>query len=56
MLPCILLSAQLDDFTIEQARLAHAYSVLSKTVTIRQITNTVFQPLSSGPMRGTGET
>ena len=45
MLPCILLSAQLDDSTIEQARLAHAYSVLSKTVTIRQITNTVFQAL-----------
>ena len=45
MLPCILLSAQLDDVTIEQARLAHAYSVLSKTVTIRQITNTVFQAL-----------
>ena len=45
MLPCILLSAHLDDFTIEQARLAHAYSVLSKTVTIRQITAAVFQAL-----------
>jgi two-component system nitrogen regulation response regulator NtrX len=45
MLPCILLSAQLDASTVEQARLAHAYSVLAKTVTIRQITSTVFQAL-----------
>jgi CheY-like chemotaxis protein len=45
MLPCILLSAQLDDSIIYQARLAHAYSVLAKTVTIRQITSTVFQAL-----------
>jgi DNA-binding response OmpR family regulator len=41
MLPCILLSAQLDDLIIEQARLAHAFSVLSKTVTIKQITGAV---------------
>jgi CheY-like chemotaxis protein len=45
MLPCILISAQLDDLLIEQARLAHADSVLAKTVSIRQITNTVFQAL-----------
>jgi CheY-like chemotaxis protein len=45
MLPCILLSAQLDESTIEQARRAHAYSVLSKTVTIQQITGIVFQAL-----------
>jgi CheY-like chemotaxis protein len=45
MLPCILLSAQLDDRIVEQARLAHAYSVLSKTVTLRQITSIVFQAL-----------
>jgi CheY-like chemotaxis protein len=45
MLPCILLSAQLDDRIVEQARLAHAYSVLSKTVTLPQITNIVFQAL-----------
>lgn len=45
MLPCILISAQLDDSIIEQARLAHADSVLSKMVTIRQITSTVFQSL-----------
>ena len=45
MLPCILLSAQLDELIVEQARLAHAYSVLSKTVTISQITSTVRQAL-----------
>ena len=45
MLPCILLSAQLDELIIEQARLAHAYSVLSKTVTISQITGAVRQAL-----------
>jgi len=45
MLPCILLSAQLDELIIEQARLAHAYSVLSKTVTIGQITSAVRQAL-----------
>jgi CheY-like chemotaxis protein len=45
MLPCILLSAQLDELLIEQARLAHAYSVLAKTVTIGQITGAVRQAL-----------
>jgi CheY-like chemotaxis protein len=45
MLPCILLSAQLDELIIEQARRAHAYSVLSKTVTIGQITGAVRQAL-----------
>jgi CheY-like chemotaxis protein len=45
MLPCILLSAQLDDRIIEQARMAHAYSVLSKTLTIGQITGAVRQAL-----------
>jgi CheY-like chemotaxis protein len=45
MLPCILLTAQLDDRLVEQARMAHAYSVLSKTVTLRQITGVVFQAL-----------
>ncbi len=45
MLPCILLSAQLDERTIEQALRAHAYSVLSKTVTVGQITNAVRQAL-----------
>jgi CheY-like chemotaxis protein len=45
MLPCILLSAQLDELLVEQARRAHAYSVLSKTVTIGQITSAVRQAL-----------
>ena len=45
MLPCILLSAQLDERIVEQAQRAHAYSVLSKTVTLRQITSIVFQAL-----------
>ena len=45
MLPCILLTAQLDDRIVEQARMAHAYSVLSKTLTLRQITGVVFQAL-----------
>ena len=45
MLPCILLSAQLDDLIIEQAQRAHADFVLAKTVTIGQITNTVRQSL-----------
>jgi CheY-like chemotaxis protein len=41
MLPCILLSANLDKPLIEQARLAQAFSVLSKPVTVRQITRIV---------------
>jgi CheY-like chemotaxis protein len=45
MLPCILLSAQLDELIIEQARLAHAYLVLSKTVTVGQITGAVRQAM-----------
>jgi CheY-like chemotaxis protein len=45
MLPCILLSAQLDELILEQARLAHAYLVLSKTVTVGQITGAVRQAL-----------
>jgi CheY-like chemotaxis protein len=45
LLPCILLSAQLDDGIIEQARLAHAFSVLSKTVTLSQIRGVVRQAL-----------
>jgi CheY-like chemotaxis protein len=45
MLPCILLSAQLDELIVEQARRADAFSVLPKAVTIRQITNAVCQAL-----------
>jgi CheY-like chemotaxis protein len=44
-LPCILLTAQVDDRIVEQARMAHAESVLSKTLTLRQITAVVFQAL-----------
>lgn len=45
LLPCILLSAQLDELIVEQARREHAYSVLSKTLTIGQITGAVQQAL-----------
>jgi len=45
MLPCILLSAHWDEMLIEQARSAHAFLVLPKTVTLRQITGAVWQAL-----------
>ncbi|HUT11372.1 MAG TPA: response regulator [Thermoguttaceae bacterium] len=45
MLPCILLSAQLDERIIRQARLAHAFSVLSKPFSLGQITGVVRQAL-----------
>jgi len=45
MLPCILLSAQLDELLIEQARLAQAFSVLSKPVTFGQLTGILRQAL-----------
>ncbi|MBN1909245.1 MAG: response regulator [Pirellulales bacterium] len=41
LLPCILLSARLDDQIVEQARRAQVFSVLPKPVTRRQITGTV---------------
>ncbi len=41
ILPCILLSARMDEFLVEQARRAQAFSVLSKPVTRRQITRAV---------------
>jgi DNA-binding response OmpR family regulator len=41
ILPCILLSARLDQPLIEQARLAQAFSVLAKPVPLRQLTGTV---------------
>lgn len=41
MLPCIILSAQVDDGLIEQARRARAFTVLSKPVTRRQVTLSV---------------
>jgi len=45
MLPCILLSAQLDELIIEQARLAQAFSILAKPITRRQLTGVVRQAL-----------
>jgi CheY-like chemotaxis protein len=40
-LPCILLSARLDDALIQQARLAEAFSVLSKPISRDTLTSTV---------------
>ncbi len=45
MLPCILLSAELDEMIIEQARQARAFSVLAKPVTLSQITRVVREAL-----------
>ncbi len=42
-LPCILLSAGLDELLVRQAKLAEAFSVLAKPVTRQQLTNTVHQ-------------
>lgn len=44
-LPCILLSANLDEQIIQQAQLAHAFSVLSKPVTRSAITDSVTEAL-----------
>ena len=44
-MPCILLSAKLDQVIVEQARREHAFSVLAKPVTLEQITSTVHQAL-----------
>ncbi len=41
MLPCILMSARLDEMILEEARRAEAFSVLAKPVTLQQITGTV---------------
>jgi CheY-like chemotaxis protein len=40
-LPCILLSARLDEALIQQARLAEAFSVLAKPISRLLITDTV---------------
>ncbi len=45
MLPCIILSADLDDEIVEQARREHAFSVVRKPVTRVQITQLVTQAL-----------
>lgn len=45
LLPCILLSADLDEIIIRQAEQEHVFSVLSKPVTFRQITGVVRRAL-----------
>jgi len=45
LLPCIILSADLDEWLVEQARLARAFSVLRKPVTRYQITLSVREAL-----------
>ena len=58
VLPCILMSAKLDDLLIEQALLAKAFSVLAKPVTRTQITRTVRLALKrtyDWPTNGTTE-
>ena len=40
-LPCILISAGLDEALVRQAELAQAFSVLSKPVSRRELTSTV---------------
>jgi len=46
VLPCILMSARLDESVVEQARLAHAFSVLAKPVTRGQLITVVRQALA----------
>ena len=41
VLPCILLSARLDEQIVDEARRAHAFSIMSKPVTRVQITTVV---------------
>ncbi len=45
MLPCILMSAQLDAWIVEQARREQAFSVLSKPVSLGALTGAVRQAL-----------
>jgi len=45
LLPCILMSAQLDDFLVEQARRLQAFSVLAKPLSFRQVTGVVRRAL-----------
>lgn len=47
MLPCILLSADLDETIVEQARREHAFSVLRKPVALMQIMGVVRQALEA---------
>ena len=45
MLPCILMSAHWDDTLIQEAQVAQAFLILSKPVTLTQITGAVVQAL-----------
>ncbi len=45
ILPCILLSARLDEAIVQQAQQAQAFSVLAKPVTRRLLTATIRQAL-----------
>jgi CheY-like chemotaxis protein len=45
MLPCIILSADLNDLLVEQARREHAFSVLPKPFTRVQLTRIIRQAL-----------
>lgn len=47
ILPCILLSADLDETIVEQARREHAFSVLRKPVALMQIMGVVRQALEA---------
>lgn len=47
LMPCIILSADLDDVLVEQARRARAFSVLAKPVTRHQITGVVYEALAT---------
>jgi CheY-like chemotaxis protein len=44
-LPCILLSAGLDEGLVQEAMMAQAFSVLAKPITSRQLTSTVEQAI-----------
>jgi len=44
-LPCILLSAKLDEAVVDQARREHVFSILAKPVTRQQITGAVGRAL-----------
>jgi len=45
LLPCVLLSAALDEMIIRQARLADVFAILAKPVSRHEITNTVDEAL-----------
>ena len=45
ILPCIILSANLDEQIVEQARREHVFSVLAKPITSRQLTTVVQEAL-----------